>query len=125
MVNHQASICLGSDSNVRISFAEEMRLLEFGQRLLGQRRGVCVDERGRVAEQLYKSATIHGARALNQRVGSMRPGCCADFFTIDLNHPNIDGWTDDTLLASFVFGTSNEAIAEVCVNGRWRDAGRA
>lgn len=121
MVNHQASVCLGSDSNVRISFAEEMRMLEFGQRLVGQRRGVCVDDKARVAEQLYKYATVHGARSLNQRVGAIRADNHADFFTIDLGHPNIAGWTDDTLLASLVFGTSNETISEVCVGGEWRD----
>lgn len=123
MINHQASICIGSDSNVRISFAEEMRMLEFGQRLVGQRRGVCVDAHGRVAEQLFKSATVHGARSLNQRVGSIREGHCADFFTVDLNHAAVLGWNESTLLPSFIFGTSNEAIADVCVGGKWRDVG--
>ncbi|MHC4420842.1 MAG: formimidoylglutamate deiminase [Planctomycetota bacterium] len=112
-------ICLGTDSNVRICFAEEMRWLEYGQRLAQQQRGVYVDGRGHCARALWEAATVNGARSLGVNAGRMQRGCAADLIALDLEHPTLAGWTDETLLDALVFGSSPEAVAEVCVNGRW------
>lgn len=114
-------VCLGSDSNLRISMTEEMRWLEYGQRLAGQTRGVLRDADGRVAETLCHMATTNGARSLGIKTGTIKPSYAADFLTLDLDHPSLAGWTDETLLTSFIFGAGNEPIASTCVGGRWRD----
>ena len=44
------SVCLGSDSNARISMLEEMRWLEYGQRLRTQSRGVVIGDEGRAGD---------------------------------------------------------------------------
>jgi formimidoylglutamate deiminase len=112
-------VCLGTDSNARISMLEEMRWLEYGQRLRTRSRGVCTDDTGDVARAVLACGTTHGARALGVRAGSIETGRCADFATIDLSAPALDGWTDETLLAMAVLGAGDEVIDGTCVGGRW------
>lgn len=113
-------LSLGSDSNARISMVEEMRWLEYGQRLSRETRGVFRDETGNVAKKLFEVATLGGATALRANAGEIRPGAYADFLTIDLTHPSLQHADEDHLLPAFVFGSGNEAIADVCVGGKWR-----
>ena len=115
------AICLGTDSNARISFNEEMRWLEYVQRLAHERRGVCVDDEGSNARCLWEIATINGAWSLGLDVGRIAVHCPADLIVIDLEHPTLASWTDDTLLDAFVFGSGAEAMTSVCVNGVWRE----
>ncbi|RMH21689.1 MAG: formimidoylglutamate deiminase [Acidobacteria bacterium] len=111
-------LCLGTDSNARIAMCEEMRWLEYVQRLAGERRGVCCDGDGRVDRALLACATRHGARALGLRAGRIAPGCWADLVAVDLDHPSLAGWDRDTLLAAFILGGRDDAVAEVFVGGR-------
>lgn len=119
ILKHNGRICLGTDSNARISLIEEMRWLEYVQRLARERRGVCTDESGNCAQSLWRMATIHGSNALGINTGRIEAGYAADLVTIDLNHPSLVVWTEETLLDALVFGSSNEAVAVTCVNGQW------
>jgi formimidoylglutamate deiminase len=121
--NH-GSICLGTDSNARIDMVEEMRWLEYGQRLRFQNRGIITDENGGTAGGLWRCATINGAAALNLDAGTITPGNLADFFTVDLSSSGLDGHSDGNLLDMLLFGASTPAAAKVCVNGRWIDVGK-
>lgn len=112
-------VCLGSDSNARISMLEEMRWLEYAQRLATESRGVLADDAGQVARAVFESATIAGANALGVDAGRIAPGCWADLAAIDLDAPTLAGWEPDTLLDSLVFGASDEVVAATCVGGRW------
>ncbi len=114
-------VCLGSDSNARISILEEMRWLEYAQRLATESRGVLADGAGQVARTLFESATVAGARAVGVDAGRIAPGCWADFAAIDLDSPALAGWEPDTLLDSLVFGASDEVVAATCVGGRWME----
>jgi len=115
----QGRIALGSDSNSRLCWTEEMRWLEYGQRLSTLQRGICVDEAGSVANKLLEAATINGSRSLGIKAGRIQAGCRADLVALDLSATSLSGWTDQTLLDAFIFGTGNEAIADVCVGGHW------
>jgi formimidoylglutamate deiminase len=112
-------VCLGSDSNARISMLEEMRWLEYAQRLATESRGVLADGAGQVARTVFESATVTGARAIGVDAGRIAPGCWADLAAIDLDSPTLAGWEPDTLLDSLVFGASDEVVAATCVGGRW------
>jgi formimidoylglutamate deiminase len=112
------SLCLGTDSNARISMLEEMRWAEYGQRLAREERGVLVDEHGEVARRLFAAATLGGARALGLRTGAIEAGAWADFVALDLDAPELAGWTSETLLESLVFGASERALAGTWVGGR-------
>ncbi|HXU44305.1 MAG TPA: formimidoylglutamate deiminase [Thermoanaerobaculia bacterium] len=114
----RARLCLGSDSNARISFLEEMRWLEYGQRLATETRGALRDRSGRLAPVLLRAATLGGANALGIPAGEIAPGRHADFVAIDLNAPSLAGWQPETLPESLIFGAGEEAIAGTWVGGR-------
>jgi len=114
-------LCLGTDSNARISMLEEMRWLEYGQRLASERRGVLADRRGRVAGRLLTAATAGGARALGLAAGVIAAGRWADFAAVDLGHPALAGAGAGDLAAALVFGAGDATIAATCVGGRWRE----
>jgi formimidoylglutamate deiminase len=113
------AFCLGSDSNARISSIEEMRWLEYVQRLATESRGVLRDREGDVACVLLEAATAGGAKALGVEAGRIAPGLWADFAAIDLESPLIAGWTPETLLESVIFGATEEVVAATCVGGVW------
>src|SRR5262245_8546083 len=81
------AFCLGSDSNARISPIEEMRWLEYAQRLATESRGLLRDEEGNIARTLLQAATSGGAKSLGIETGRIEPGLWADFAAIDLEAP--------------------------------------
>ena len=112
-------LCLGTDSNARISMVEEMRWLEYGQRLVSRSRGVLAD-RDDGARALLEIATLGGARAIGINAGEIVPGRMADFAALDLEAPELAGLDEESLLAGWIFGAGNSAVAETCVGGLWR-----
>lgn len=119
LLGHSAQISLGTDSNARISMLEEMRLLEYGQRLRTEQRGVWRNRDGEVARSLFGFATLGGARSLRLDAGEIAPGRLADLITIDLDHPSLAGVDPVDLLDAWIFGCPDATVSEVCVGGRW------
>jgi formimidoylglutamate deiminase len=119
MLGHPEQLCLGSDSNARISMLEEMRWLEHAQRLARERRGIVVDPQGEVAPQLLAIATAGGAQALGVPAGAIAVGAWADFALVDLGAPSLAGANADSLAAALVFGCDNEVVLETAVAGRF------
>jgi formimidoylglutamate deiminase len=116
-------LCLGSDSNLRISPVEDMRWLEYGQRLRGELRGALPDEAGAVAPTLLAAATSGGAAALGLDAGRIAPGAWADLVAVDLASPALRDVAPERLLDGLLFGGGNEAILGTWVGGRWRATG--
>jgi formimidoylglutamate deiminase len=112
-------LCLGSDSNARISPLEEMRWLEYGQRLKSEKRGVLAGEDDAVAPLLLAAGTMGGAAALGVPAGRIAPGTWADFVAVDLASPLLAGAASDDLLAALIFGGAESALAATCVGGLW------
>jgi len=111
---------VGSDSNVGVAPAEELRWLEYGHRLARRRRNLVPAERGQsIGAQLWRAALAGGAQALAQPVGALAPGCRADFLALDRNHPSLAGQRGDGLLDALVFAGGSVAIRHVMVGGRW------
>jgi formimidoylglutamate deiminase len=113
-------LSLGTDSNARISVIEEMRWLEYGQRLRGELRGALSDPHGEVATTTLEAATSGGAAALGIGAGRIAPGEWADFAAVDLTVPALAGVPASGLLDAIVFGAGNGAIAGTFVGGNWR-----
>jgi formimidoylglutamate deiminase len=113
-------ISLGTDSNARISAIEEMRWLEYGQRLRGELRGVLTDPGGEVAVTTLDAATSGGAAALGIGTGRIVPGEWADLTAVDLTVSSLSGVPAAGLLDAIVFGSGNGAIAGTFVGGKWR-----
>jgi formimidoylglutamate deiminase len=114
-------LALGSDSNARISPLEEMRWLEYGQRLRTESRGVLRGADGEWTTVALRAATEGGAEALGIEAGRIAPGRWADFALVDLEAASVQGFDDETLLASLVCGADNEVIAATAVGGLWQD----
>ena len=113
-----ASMCLGSDSNARISMLEEMRLCEYGQRLRDGRRGACVNACGRIDVPLIDMATRGGAAALGLDAGNIVVGALADFTCIDLEAAPLANTTDQTLSAALITGGDVRCIGATIIGGR-------
>jgi formimidoylglutamate deiminase len=117
-------LALGSDSNNRLSMLEEMRWLEYGQRLSRELRGALPDSAGDAAPTLLAAATAGGADALGVPAGRIAPGHWADFAAVDLAAPALADVPAEKLLEALVFGAGNEVIAGTYVGGRWRESER-
>jgi formimidoylglutamate deiminase len=113
-------IALGSDSQAQIDPLEDARQLDYHLRLEQQERSILDQIAQRpLAERLFECATIHGARSLGVPSGELKPGSCADFFTIDLNDVSIAGHSAEDLLPMIVFSLNREAIRDVIVGGQF------
>jgi formimidoylglutamate deiminase len=115
-------LAIGTDANTRISPIEDMRWLEYGQRLRAERRGALADARGGVAASLLDAATCGGAAALGLGSGRIAPGEWADVVAIDLNAVPLAGEPSEGLLEAITFGGGNEVVAGTFVGGKWRAA---
>lgn len=109
---------VGSDSNLRISPIEELRLLEFGMRLRTGRRNVLATEALGCGSALYCAAAKGGGRALGQPVGSLADGFRADFIVLSETHPLLQGVSDSDILDRYVFAGDRGMIASVFVAGQ-------
>jgi formimidoylglutamate deiminase len=114
-----ANLALGTDSNLRIDFLEEMRLLEYGQRLRAERRGIFAGATGSIAARLFSIATRGGARSLGVRAGRIATGYAADFLLVDRSARALEAVEPGGLLSALVLGTGREAIRSVAVGGVW------
>jgi formimidoylglutamate deiminase len=95
---------VGSDSNVRIDAAEELRLLEYGQRLTARARNVLAPAEGAsTGGTLYRGALAGGAQALGVEAAGLAVGASADFVTLDPEQPDLAGRSGDAILDAFVF----------------------
>ena len=112
---------IGSDSNVSVSVIEELRLLEYGQRLTQRRRALLASrESPSVGRTLYDVATAGGAHALAQPVGALETGLRADLVVLDKTSPALVHKTGDALLDGLVFAGDRETVKDVMVAGHWR-----
>ncbi|WP_119458250.1 formimidoylglutamate deiminase [Rhodospirillaceae bacterium SYSU D60014] len=110
---------IGSDSHISVSPGEELRWLEYGQRLFHRRRNLLVDGSGSVGATLYRLALAGGATALGRDVGRLAPGARADLVVLDADNPILLGRTGDALLDAYIFAGNVNPIREVMVGGRW------
>ncbi len=109
---------VGSDSNVLIDAAEELRLLEYGQRLSLRGRNVIAPDASRSSGRfLFDGAVAGGAQALGVAAG-LQVGASADLLELDAAHPALVGRSGDALLDSWVFAARNGALRTVWRHGR-------
>lgn len=114
---------IGSDSLIRISAAEELRALEYAQRLT-QRSRNALGEAGRsTGRRLHETACAGGAQALGRATGEIAPGKRADIVVLDRDHPSLAAAEGDVILDGWIFSADNAAIADVICGGAHLVAG--
>ncbi|GAA0299078.1 formimidoylglutamate deiminase [Sphingomonas oligophenolica] len=116
---------VGTDSNILIDAAGELRAVEYAQRLAHRRRALLADEdKPSVGQALFAGAQAGGAQALGVR-GGLAVGAPADLLSLDPDHPALAGATPDTLLDRWIFAARHGAIDCVWRGGRkWVEGGR-
>jgi formimidoylglutamate deiminase len=118
-------IGVGSDSNIRISVADELRQLDYSQRLRDRHRAVLADAGQSVGLNLYHRALAGGAQALGRNAGAIETGQWADLAAIDLRPHGFGPLAQDAALDAFIFSAGNAAVSDVWSAGRHRvKAGR-
>jgi len=116
---------IGSDSNLRLSPAEELRTLEFQARLQSGRRNVLVENGMSCGRSLYQRALQGGAQAMSQSIGRIEAGFRADLVELDDRHPFLAGRSSDTLLDSWMLAGEQAMVKNCWVAGRqWVKDGR-
>jgi formiminoglutamate deiminase len=109
---------IGTDSNVLVSAAAELRTLEYAQRLVHRRRNVLAPRGGSTARTLWQAACEGGAQALGAGTAGIAPGASADLVLLDPAHPAFCAREGDRVLDSLVFAARDGAIREVWARGR-------
>ncbi|MGB3503209.1 MAG: formimidoylglutamate deiminase [Mesorhizobium sp.] len=109
---------VGSDSNIRISAVEELRQLEYSQRLRDRLRVVLGESGQSVGRRLYDTALAGGAAALGRASGAIEVGKFADFVALDLTADGFAALHGDAALDAWIFSSGNRAVSDVWSAGR-------
>jgi formimidoylglutamate deiminase len=109
---------IGSDSLIRISAADELRTLEYGQRLKHRQRNVLGEATRSTGRRLFEAALAGGARATDEMtLGGISAGKRADFVVLDRHHPALAAAQGDSLIDAWLFAADNTAIESVYCRG--------
>ena len=109
---------IGSDSHVSVSPVEELRWLEYGQRLQTRHRNIAVRaDNGSVGETLLHGTLASGAAATGQAVGLLAPGQAADWIVLDAQAPVFAGARPADVADRWLFAGNRPLVREVCVAG--------
>ena len=113
-------IAIGSDSHVSVNPFEELRWLEYGQRLITQSRNVAAIRRAETGRTLFELAAAGGALASGTGAGRLAEGAPADVVLLDDDSPMLAGHTTRSLLDALVFSGFTLPIDRVMVAGEWQ-----
>jgi cytosine/adenosine deaminase-related metal-dependent hydrolase len=109
---------IGSDSNVRIALGEELRTLEYSQRLRDMQRNVMLPAQGSVGHFLYTQAARGGAQALGRASGVIAEGKLADLVAINSDHVALYSLNTDQILDGMCFAAGPDVVTDVWSAGR-------
>ncbi|HET7154465.1 MAG TPA: formimidoylglutamate deiminase [Hyphomicrobiaceae bacterium] len=109
---------VGTDSNVRIALNEELRTLEYGQRLREQKRNRLGPIGASTGRHLFDTARRGGAQALGLSSGSLAVGQTADIVILDEEHPALVGRDGDQVIDSWIFAAGDGAVRDVFAGGQ-------
>lgn len=108
---------VGSDSNVRITLSEELRLLEYSQRFRDRGRAVLATPDHSTGRVLFEGAVQGGAQA-GARTGALVVGGLADLLALDTRATDLIGVKGDALLDTFIFAGDDRIVSDVWSAGR-------
>jgi formimidoylglutamate deiminase len=114
------TMAIGSDSHVSISVVEELRWLEYGQRLRAQRRNIAVGtHRTSVGEQLFAQSWRGGLRAAGHHPSAGDTTAWSGAVVLDDQHPLLVTRDSEHLLDSWIFAGNVPLVRDVMVDGDW------
>lgn len=101
---------VGTDSNVSIDAAQELRQLEYAQRLRERARNVCAPSGASCGRAMLEAVWVGGAQALGRNSGKLAPGAAADILTFRAGHPTLAGKVDDQVLDAWIFSAGKALV---------------
>ena len=115
------NFAIGSDSQVSIDPAEELRLLEYGQRLTHHRRGILASEnQPSVGEHTFSRSLAGGMSALGRARQGIAVGASADLIVLDGNSPLLNDKQGHEILDTWIFSGGSSLVTDVMTHGQWR-----
>lgn len=114
------TVAIGSDSHISVNPVEELRLLEYAQRLIKQQRAILANSKTpSVGLNLWQQAAKGGAQATSSNTGELAVGKQADLLNLSAEKLGCFAHGDQYTLDSLVFASQNNCIKDVMVNGQW------
>ncbi|WP_445143957.1 formimidoylglutamate deiminase [Dyella sp. Tek66A03] len=111
---------VGSDSHISVSPVEELRWLEYGQRLSSCHRNIAARRQGdSVGETLWPAALRGGALASGLPIGELRAGARADLLVLDDRAALLAARDEHAVIDSFLFAGNAPLVRDVMVGGEW------
>lgn len=124
-LEQKGRIGIGSDSNIRISLSEELRTLDYSQRLRDHSRAALATAEHSTGRRIYSEIVRGGAQAAGRQSGRIETGQWADLLALDGRHPDLQGVAGDTVLDIFIFAGDDRMVRDVWSAGRHQvSAGR-
>ena len=111
-------IGIGTDSHIRVCAAEEVRTLEYSQRLRDRRRNVLGKAGASTGRLLYERSLLGGAQALGRAAHGLEVGQIADIVALEPMHPSLVWRSGDALLDGWLFCGDRSCVRDVWVAGR-------
>lgn len=112
------TIAIGSDSQITISPAEDLRMLEYSQRLRDRTRNALASGPGAsTGRSLFEATLRGGSQCLDQPMGAIEVGRRCDIAVLDGNDPRLIGREGDQALDAWIFSAGNMAVKDVIVGG--------
>ncbi|TGP46538.1 formimidoylglutamate deiminase [bacterium M00.F.Ca.ET.230.01.1.1] len=121
-VEHGGRFGVGSDSNVLIGLPDELRQLEYSQRLAHRARNVMARAGGSTGRALFDASRDGGGQALGAGPSRIAAGGPADFVSLDAGHPSLAGKAGDALLDAWIFANGSKVDC-VWVHGKKQVSG--
>jgi formimidoylglutamate deiminase len=110
---------IGSDSNVLIGVNDELRQLEYSQRLALKARNILAcDDTASTGRALFDGALRGGSQALGAATSGLTEGAFADIVSFDAGNVALAGRADDAILDSWIFGAGRSLVDCVWARGR-------
>ena len=109
---------IGSDSNILISLTEELRTLEYSQRLITHNRAVLATSKHSTGRVLFDGACTGGAQAAGREAGTIEMGQWADMLALDGTATDFIGRSEDNILDTWIFAGKDAEVRDVWAAGR-------
>ncbi|WP_417410924.1 formimidoylglutamate deiminase [Hoeflea sp.] len=117
-VENGGAIAIGSDSNIRISLSEELRTLDYSQRLRDHSRAALATPGKSTGRRLFDAINTGGASVSARNNGALAVGKLADMMALDADAVDLTGRTGDTILDCYMFAGDDRMVEDVWSAGR-------
>lgn len=112
------AIAIGSDSNIRIALSEELRTLDYSQRLRDGTRAALASSERSTGRRMFAEILSGGAQAVQRKTGRIETGYWADMLSLDTDNEHMWGRYNDKALDAWIFAGDERLVTDVWSAGR-------